>query len=110
MFDDLTLPFGEEDEPAPVGRIQARFEEFHRKNPHVYEILEELAAEWLAGHQAVGVKMLWEVLRWRLGVRTDVDEAEYRLCNDYTSRYARLLIAKHPEWADRIHTRQLRAA
>lgn len=110
MLDDLTLPFDEDREPAPIGRIQAAFEEFHRKNPHVYRILEELAAEWLARHQAVGVKMLWEVLRWRLGVRTDVDETEYRLSNNYTSRYARLLLANHPEWRERIHVRQLRAA
>jgi hypothetical protein len=95
--------------PTPItGRLQAAFEEFHRNNPHVYEVLESLASEWLAGRQVVGIGMLWEVMRWRIGVQSTGDE--YQLNNSYRSRYARLLLANHPEWTGRIRTRQLQAA
>lgn len=96
---------GEGEEAAT---LQAAFERFHEANPQVYAKLQELAVEWLANHRKVGVGMLWEVMRWQLGVKTD--GVPYRLNNDYRSRYARLLLAEHPEWEDRIETRVLRAA
>jgi hypothetical protein len=94
--------------PAAIDSLQARFEQFHEDNPNVYATLERLAREWLAEHSKVGLKMLWEVARWQLGVNTTTTAP--RLNNNWTSRYARLLIDAHPEWADRIETRELRAA
>ena len=88
--------------------LQARFEQFHEANPHVYATLERLAERWLASHPKVGTKMLWERLRWELSV--DTTEHRPRLNNSYTSRYARLLLARHPEWTGRIETRQLVSA
>lgn len=90
--------------------LQARFEAFHEANPHVLRILEELAEEWLRTHRKLGIGMLWEVMRWRLGVQTVRENEDYRLNDHYRSRYARLMIARHPEWADAIETRRLRAA
>ncbi len=88
--------------------LQAAFEKFHADNPRVYEVLEDLAGAWLAEHASIGVGMLWEVMRWELGTRTTA--TDYRLNNNYRSRYARLLLARHPEWTGRIKTRELRAA
>ena len=96
-------------QPGDSPTLQAQFERFHEDNPHVYKVLERLATKWLATHSKAGVGMLWEVMRWQLGVETS-DTAAYRLNNDYRSRYARLLLANHPEWAGRIETRVLRAA
>ena len=92
----------------PTATIVERFEAFHAANPHVAAGLEHLAAEWLgAGHRKVGVKALVERLRWEAGIRTSGDD--YRINNDFTSHYARLLIERRPEWADAIETRALRA-
>jgi len=88
--------------------LQEQFERFHQDNPRVYTVLEQLARRWLAGHSQVGIGMLWEVMRWQLGVETNT--TDYRLNNNHRSRYARLLLAEHPEWAGRIKTRELRAA
>lgn len=99
------------DAPVQLGdspTLQAQFERFHEENPHVYGVLEGLAAKWLAGHSKVGVGMLWEVMRWQLGVETS--DVTYRLNHNYRSRYARLLLADHPGWQGRIETRVLRAA
>lgn len=89
-------------------RIQQKFEEFHADNPHVLSTLERLTSEWFEHHGTVSVKMLWENMRWSLGIETQGEP--YRLPNNYPSRYARLLIERHPEWASRIRTAQLRAA
>lgn len=108
--DQLALdlsPLREIDLPAEA-TIAERFAEFHRINPHVADALETLAAQWLARHQRVGTKALMERLRWESGIATEGDA--YRLNNSFTSHYARLLIDRHPEWADAIETRVLRAA
>lgn len=94
--------------PAQGATIQARFEWFHANNAWVYRSLERMAADWLdRGHTHVGMKMLTEVLRYQYG-RTIGDR--FKLNNSYTSRYVRLLIERHPEWADAFETRTLRAA
>ncbi|WP_394615912.1 hypothetical protein JNUCC0626_40315 [Lentzea sp. JNUCC 0626] len=90
--------------------IQQKFERFHRDNPEVLQILEKLAREWFAagGPRKLGVKMLWETMRWH---RSITAEAETFALNDvYTSRYARLLVIRNPEWAPHIELRELRAA
>lgn len=97
--------------PEPEGRasIQDRFDSFHAENPWVFQALEELTRDLVArGHKRVGMKMLFEVVRWHHARATVGDT--FRCNNDWTSRYARLLIAAHPEWEHVFETRRLRAA
>jgi hypothetical protein len=103
-------PDGDDDAGDP-GTIQARFEAFHRQNPCVLESLERLTESWLAtGRRRLGIGMLWEVLRWELSLATTDPSGEFKLNNVYRSRYVRLLIERHPEWADCFETRTLKAA
>lgn len=93
---------------APDLTIQERFEAWEAANPWVMRVLESLVSDWLAaGHRRVGIKSCWEQIRWSYGVTTG---DTFRANNSFTSRAARLLIARHPEWADAIETRELRAA
>lgn len=88
--------------------IQDRFESFHALNPWVLTALERLTEDALLhGRARLGIKHLVEVLRWQYGRHTTGDE--FRLNNDYSSQYVRLLIAGHPEWADVFEQRHLRA-
>lgn len=93
---------------APELSIAQRFELFHAANPHVARALEALAAQWLLRHSRVGMKALFERLRWESGISTDGEP--YRLNNSFTAHYARLLIARRPEWAQSIETRVMRSA
>jgi uncharacterized protein YbaP (TraB family) len=78
----------------------------------VLTTLEDMAQKWFdQGNAQVGIGMLWEAMRWLAGTQTNVNQLDlYRLNNSYRSRYVRLLIQRNPEWADRFHTRELRAA
>lgn len=97
--------------PAVGDTIQDRFESFHASNAWVYEALEQMTADLVArGRRRVGMKMLVEVIRWNYARQTVDPASGFRLNNDYTSRYARLLIDAHPTWADVFETRELRAA
>lgn len=87
--------------------IQAQFETFHQLNPWVLRALETLTADYLKrGARRVGIGMLFEVLRWRYVAATEGDE--FRLNNNYRSRYVRLLIERHPDWAQAFEVRSLR--
>ncbi|MDF9717633.1 hypothetical protein INN71_02545 [Nocardioides sp. ChNu-153] len=87
--------------------LAERFEVFHATNPHIADALERLAAQWLARHQKVGVKALAEQLRWRTGVETTGEP--WKINNSHVAFYARVLIARRPEWADAIETRVQKA-
>jgi len=87
--------------------IDAQFEEFHRNNPEVYEELVRLARQMKArGHKQIGIKMLWEVLRWERAMKT-TDQTEWKLNNNYTSRYARLIMEQEPDLEGFFKTREL---
>jgi hypothetical protein len=75
--------------------ITDRFEAFHIANPHVYDVLWLMALELKAsGMQRWGMKGLFEVLRWKSALRT-VGGA-YKLNNNFTALYARMLMEREP--------------
>jgi hypothetical protein len=96
--------------PAVGKTIDERFASFHHANGWVFRALELMTGDLVAGGQRrVGMKMLIEVLRYRYFRQTFDPSSPFRLNNDYTSRYTRLLVAAHPEWADVFETRELRS-
>jgi hypothetical protein len=77
--------------------IQKRFEEFHAKNPKVYELLRQRAFELKqAGHQTYGIDTMFGWLRWHKDLAISETEP-FKLSNDLRSRYARYLMQKEPE-------------
>lgn len=90
-------------EPVIPVTLAEQFAAFHDENPWVYSTLERLVAERLAtGATKIGVKALFEVLRWSHQVRG--------LNNSFTPLYARMLISRHPEWAAAFELRRRRTA
>jgi hypothetical protein len=77
--------------------LSQQFEDFHRANPSVYNSLSILTRQWLrSGRGHLGMKMLFEVLRWQTAMATDDPHSDFKLNNNYTSRYARMLDAEFP--------------
>lgn len=88
--------------------IEERFLSFHYANPHIYRNLRTLAlAMKKSGHDKVGIKLLIEKLRWEYAIHTKHAEGEYAINNDFTSRYARLLM-QDPKLVGMFQTRELR--
>ncbi|WP_254647164.1 hypothetical protein [Streptomyces sp. GbtcB6] len=80
-----------------------RFLAFDAEHPYVYRALERLTADRIAaGATQVGLKALFEDLRWQLptGVRG--------LNNSFTALYARKLIEDHLRWASAFELRRRR--
>lgn len=90
--------------------IQRRFEEFHRLNPRVYELLARFAKQLRErGYRHAGIKFLVERVRWEIMMTTADPASEFKINNNYTSRYARLLMLNEPSLRGFFELRRLRA-
>tara|TARA_Y100001970_G_scaffold82815_1_gene104830 strand:+ start:1740 stop:2069 length:330 start_codon:yes stop_codon:yes gene_type:complete len=89
--------------------IKERFWEFHQANPHVYRALVDLARQLARqGHRRLGMKMLFEVLRWQSMIKTfNPDGSDFKLSNDYTAYYARLIMSREHDLKGIFKTKEL---
>ncbi len=88
--------------------IQERFQNFHVANPWVYEKLLAMTQDlYKQGHRKTGIKMLWEVLRWKIDTGEILTHEDFRLNNVFTSRYARMIADSHPTLAGMFNQRRL---
>jgi len=103
-----------EPEPLPLfdteedNSIQARFERFDAENPQVWERLVELMFEMQDYRNMMhrwSVKAAFEVMRYE-SLRTN--QGDFKLPNDFTSRYARKLLENYPHFEGFIEIRELR--
>ena len=90
--------------------IAQRFHEFHERNPELYELLVRLAKRARTNRPGctIGAKALVERARWEFSFERDEHE-DYKINNDYTSRYARLIARQEPGLSDAFEFRRLRA-
>jgi hypothetical protein len=111
-FDWDAAPEAEEapGEPEAASRsIQQAFLNFDEAHPEVYEYLMRLTGEVRdRGFKHYGVKALWERLRWHFQIEKGMGE-DFKLNNNFSSRYARKMMKEHPELADFFELRVLRA-
>lgn len=89
--------------------IDDAFHAFHAEHPEVYRHLVRLARQAVAaGHDKVGIGMLYEVLRWQFMVG-DLTGTGFKLNNNYRSRYARMIAARERGLSTIFETRELRS-
>ena len=93
----------------PPATIQQRFEAFHEHNPEVYAAMVAICRRLkLRGHKRYGVKAVWEMLR--ITFTLERPDEIYKLNNNYTSRYARLIMDREADLAGFFETRELKSA
>ena len=80
----------------PLNVREAKFNEFHAKNPHVYEQIEGYAFEAIkAGWKHYGMRTLLEIVRWHSDVKTPGES--FKIPNNHSPYYARLFHKLNPE-------------
>ena len=85
--------------------ISEQFQRFHDANPHVYTTLVVMARRMKAhGRARVGMKALFERLRWQWFEQTRGDD--YKLNNNYTAHYARLIMRQESDLVGFFETRK----
>jgi hypothetical protein len=96
--------------PAGLRTLDQQFTAFHRLNPWVYDTLVTLARDLVDhGQPRIGIGMLFEVMRWHWFMTTIDPVSEFKLNNNYRSRYARLIMDQEPDLFDVFEVRALRS-
>lgn len=99
-YNGIPIPFIKKKES-----IAQRFNRFHSQNPEVYQALVALARDFRCKtNRKIGMKMLFEVLRWNYYLTITTDE-EYKLSNDFTAAYSRLIMRNEPDLRDAFNLR-----
>lgn len=89
--------------------IEGDYRRFDALNPEVYDTLVDLAYEAKeSGTSKIGIGLIWEVMRWRMMIATRGDD--FKLNNNFRSRYVRRLIEEHPDLESMFNLRILRSA
>ena len=90
--------------------MQERFLAFHADHPEVYEALVVLARRGFeAGANRLGLRMLFEVVRWEwILSRLPAEHEAWKLNNNYAPWYARLIMDENPWAADLFELRRIR--
>ena len=89
--------------------LQSEFQEFHFRNPQVYNELVRLARVALArGRKQIGIGWLWEVLRWNFMMAAPADD--FKMNNNHRSRYARLIMSQEADLLGVFEIRELRSS
>ena len=111
LFDEPIQPTTQPRRAMPGMSLVDQFRAFHAANPHVYDALRNLALRLRNnGHRRIGMKMLFETLRYQYMINTSDPNSDFKLNNNYTAYYARLLMDNEPVLAGAFETRERRAA
>ena len=88
--------------------INADFNAYHKANPSVYQKLRTLALRLKrVGASTYGMKALFEILRYNALLQSD---KKFKLSNNSTAYYARMLMKNEPRLAGFFQVRTLRSS
>jgi len=90
-------------------KLQLKFEEYHKNNPQVFDLFEKFAKKIRTiGYKNFGAKAIMERVRWEMIV-SNTNNEPFKINNNYTSRYVRLLEDKDNSFEGFFRKRQLRS-
>ena len=96
------------DDLPKTATLRDKFNAFNSRNPKVLAELERMANQLiLRGRKRISTKMLFENLRYDFYMTTDDPDSEFRLNNNMTPYYARLMIQRHPDWDGLFQLREV---
>jgi hypothetical protein len=87
-----------------------KFLEFHRDNPHVYRCIEDAIERALEANGGrvirTSIDYFVHYARWHGVTITTTADGDFKIANQFTPFYSRLLLERHPEWAGLFETRK----
>lgn len=88
--------------------LDDKFRKYHQDNPGIFGLFIRFTREARRrGYRHFGSKAVFERIRWHMNVETTGDP--FKINNNYTSRYVRLLEKEYPGFVGFYRQRQLKA-
>ena len=91
--------------PNPPKTPEERFEAFHARHPEVYRMLVIRARRAKVAGRKVGMRCLWENLRWNVVIEKKAGDDPPVLNDHYPPFYARLMMRQEPDLKGFFETR-----
>lgn len=92
-----------------MATVAEQFEQFHKDNPHVFELFKKFAYEALrAGFDTFSAYAIRERIRWFTSIETS--GTPYKLSNNFTPYYARKLMRECPEFDGFFNLKMMKEA
>ena len=88
--------------------IEDRFKEFHLNHPHIFNLFCHFALQVKERGKKIGAKAIAERMRWEIYFER-AEWEEYKINNNYISRYARLAVEKYPDLITVFNFRSLKS-
>jgi len=90
-----------------ISRARQRWLEWHRDNPHVYELFKEFTFQAIdRGHKRLSAWLVVNRIRWETAVETN--GGDFKISNDFIAYYSRLFMDEHPEFRGFFRTKPLK--
>jgi len=87
--------------------LDSKFATYHSENPHIYREFEKMTFALIrAGKDHYGAKAIFEAMRFETIISGNDD---FKINNNYTSRYVRMFDKKHPGLSDFFRKRELKS-
>jgi hypothetical protein len=95
LFDEDIIPQAANDN-APQTKWEAKFQQFHADNPHIYELVKKYTFEVIAtGRQRFSMLSIFERIRWHTNVETT--GFSVKLPQNTLPYYSRMFMRDFPE-------------
>ena len=86
-----------------------RFNDFHEKNPEVYELFVRFTFEAIKrGHKRLSAWMIANRIRWETTIVTV--NCDYKISNDYIALYSRKFMKDYPHYDGFFKTKRMTRA
>lgn len=83
------------------------FYAFHNANRWIVVELEKIAWEMIrSGHKKIGIQACIEIFRWE--TRRHTISNDFKMNNNFASRYARMIMDRNPHWGQVFEIRKLK--
>lgn len=104
LFDTYTITKVEGLSKMPVDQA---FKAFHAANPWVVKELEKIAWEMIrSGRKKIGIQACVEVFRWE--TRRHTISRDFKINNNFCSRYSRMIMDRNPHWGQVFELRRIK--
>lgn len=89
--------------------IDNAFRKFHKENQKVYDMFKEQVFRAMRkGRDKFSANAIINWIRWEVALQVKTED-EYKINNNFSSRYARLFVEDHPEYGYMFNFRDLRS-
>jgi hypothetical protein len=94
-------------EAVAIASNRQRWLEWHRSNPHVYELFKEFTFQAIRlGHRRLSAWLVVNRIRWETTVETN--GGDFKISNDSIAYYSRLFMDDYPEFRGFFKTKPLK--